>query len=81
MEFYLHFRVCCMAYTQITLPSFSTFMVTVLLSKVLLFVAVAQYSDGVLYQVQGTKHPQIFAFHPLKLKQTCAFVCVLSWTN
>jgi hypothetical protein len=57
-----------MAYAQITLPSFSTFMVTVVLSKILLLVVIAQYGDGVLYLVHGTKHPQIFAFHPLKLK-------------
>jgi len=43
-------------------------MVTVILSKVLVFVAIAQYSDGVLYLVHGSKHPQIFAFHQLKLQ-------------
>jgi len=43
-------------------------MVTAVLGKVLSFVAVAQYGDGVLYLVHGTKHPQILAFHQLKLK-------------
>ena len=38
------------------------------IGQVLLFVAIAWYSDGVLYLVHRTKHPQIFAFHPLKLK-------------
>jgi hypothetical protein len=49
-------------------------MVTVVLSKVLLFVAVAQYSDCVLCLVRETKHPQIFALHPLKLKLVLLYV-------
>ena len=68
MALYLHSLVCLMACTLIILPSFSLFMVTVILSKVLVFVAIAQYSDGVLYLVHGSKHPQIFAFHQLKLQ-------------
>ena len=48
-------------------------MVTVVLSKVLLFFAVVQYSDGVLYLVHGSEHPQIFAF-TLKLEHVLLYV-------
>lgn len=77
MELYLHFLICLMGYTLITLPSFYMFMVTVVLRKVLLFVAVAQYSVTVLCLVHGTKRPQIFAFHPLKLKIVLLYVYCL----
>jgi hypothetical protein len=74
MELHLHSLICLMACTKITLPSFSTFMVTVVLRKALLFFAIAQYSDGVLCLVHGCKHPQIFVFHQLKLEIVLLYV-------
>jgi hypothetical protein len=51
------------------------FMVTVALSEVLLFVAVAQYSDGVKHLAHGTKHPQIFCFSSTGTEACALDVC------
>jgi hypothetical protein len=73
MELYLHSLISLMACTGTTLPSFSMFMITVILSKVL-FAAMAHHSDCVIHPLHRSKHPQISAFHPPKLKFVLLYV-------
>lgn len=50
------------------MASFSMFLVTVILSKILLFAAMAWHGECVKHPLQGSRHPQISAFYPLELK-------------